>query len=236
MNFEDVEFTNPDLQSRAAGRLLWQFRRSPLLLAILYGLVSEIQVLMDACIEVQQMRIPFRARGENLNAIGRIVGQNRILLDYSELPWFTPDKDGYAVDQALVWVTGAPLYENGVANDTLYRMLIQAKVYRNFCRYGSIPEIQEAVSEAFGVAISMQRAGGLPFNATLIVPSDIPLYVLGFLMRCTSTKRADSEYLPPYPATLRIDGVMFDLDPTFTPDVEDYGADEGYATVIFDFS
>ena len=219
MQFTEVPISAIDAQARAAGRLLWEFQSSPFLLSVLHALVSEIQTFIDACVQVQQLRMPADATGVNLDAIGRIVGQDRVLIDYSEINWFEADTINCGVDQSPVWCNGAPLYNLGSANDTLYRILIQAKVYRNFIQYGSIPEIQEAVSEAFGVPVSFQQYAGGPMDLVLIVPDTIPLYVLGFLTRQLDTIRADAEYMPPYPATARVCGVMFLLDSTVQPPV-----------------
>ncbi len=233
MHFEPVEFPAIDLQTRAAGRLLRQFRRSPVLLQVLHALVAEIQEFMDACGDVLRLRTPHDARGEQLNAIGRIVGQDRVLVDYSEIAWFAPDLDNRGADQSPVWCVGAPLLDTAIANDELYRTLIQAKVYRNFVRYGSISEIQEAAREAFGVPVSFQRTG--PVDVALLVPRSVPLHVLGFLTEKTTTVRADDEYISPYPATVRITDTMFLFDPTFQVDTDGAGGDQGQATVAFYF-
>lgn len=234
MQFAEVIVPPVDIQTRAAGRLLWQFRRSPVLLSILCAVCAEIQEFINACIAVQQMRMPANARGVNLDATGRIVGQDRTLIDYSEIIWLKADTANQGVDQAPAWVDGGPLYNSAQANDDLYRILIQAKVYKNFTKYGSLPEIQEAALEAFGINVSFQRAGG-PMEATLLVPSTIPLYVLGFLTQETTDAHADSQYLPPYPAGMRIKNTMLLFAPPLQADIAGRGADQGKASVAFTF-
>jgi hypothetical protein len=235
MRFEPVPVFDVDLQSRAAGRVLRQFSKSEVFLSLLWALVSEIQELSYAAMGVHRYRMPASARGENLNAIGRIVGQDRILIDYSAVAWFRPDTENQSVDQSPVWTDGAPLYEIASADDELYRMLIQAKVFRNFCKFGSIPEIQEAALEAFGVRVSFQRYLGANFECTLLIESSCPLHVLGFLTEVIDDERADRVYLPPYPAQLRIGKEMFLFPSTFGPDRAEGAPDIASATIGFVF-
>lgn len=225
----DISVDTIDLQDRAASRLLWQFRRSPILLSILHALVEEIQAAIDMLLDIQRLRMPEAATGENLDAIGRIVGQDRILIDYSERVWMRPDTANQGPDIAPVWTSGAPRYESAAADDWLYRILIKAKIYRNFCRYGSILEIQSAALRAFGVNISFQDN-----STSLLVQSDIALHILGFLTGERTDSRVDSYFLPPYPATMRIDKTMFLFGTsTFRPDRE--GGEADIATVSTGF-
>lgn len=219
-----------DLQPRANGRLLWQFRRSPVLLSILHAIITEIQSCLDMLLNIQRMRMPTAATGENLDAIGRIVGQDRVLIDYSERIWMRPDTANQGPDISPVWTTGAPRYESARAEDWIYSILIRAKVFRNFCRYGSTLEIQSAALRAFNVNISFQDHG-----ETLLVPSDVPLHILGFLTEERTNANVDAYYLPPYPATMRINKEMFLYPDTFRPDRESGVPDLSTVTTGFVF-
>jgi hypothetical protein len=235
MRFEIVPVYDVDLQTRAAGRVLRQFSRSEVLLSLLWALVSEIQELSYAAMGVQRYRMPASARGENLNAIGRIVGQDRVLIDYSAVAWFRPDSTNQSVDQVPTWTLGAPLYDIASADDELYRMLIQAKVFRNFCLFGSITEIQEAALEAFGVKVSFQKYQANHFDCILLIESTCPLHVLGFLTTVMDDERADRVHLPPYPAQFRIMKEMFVFPATFGPDAATRAPDVAMATTGFVF-
>lgn len=229
--WQNIDIDAIDLQARAAGRLLWQFRRSPVLLSILHALVEEIQAAIDMLLDMQRLRMPEAATGENLDAIGRIVGQDRILIDYSERVWMRPDTANQGPDIAPVWTSGAPRYQSAAADDWLYRILIKAKIYRNFCRYGSILEIQSAALRAFGVNVSLQDS-----STTLLVQSDIALHILGFLTEERTDSRMDSYFLPPYPATMRIDKTMFLFGTsTFRPDREGGEVDVARVSTGFHF-
>lgn len=236
MKFINVDVDDQDLQVRAAGRMLKQFSKAPVLLAVLWALVSEIQALSDEIIDVIRQRMPNAAKGENLNAIGRIVGQDRILVDYAEIAYFRPDTNIATVDRAPVWTFNAPLYDYGEAGDPLYRQLIQAKVSRNFAQYGSTPEIQSCIYEAFDTKVSLQKYNGIPFEATVLIQNGALSHVIGFVTKATNEVRADSVYLPPYPSTLRVrKQMMLHSSNTFRPDISTGAPDIARATTGFDF-
>lgn len=83
--FAPINYQPIDLQQRAFSRMLLQFRDSPVLLSLLWGFVSELQNLSDAIAGVINGRDPSKATGYNMDAIGRIVGQPRVILTASVL-------------------------------------------------------------------------------------------------------------------------------------------------------
>ena len=225
-----------DLQTRAKGRLLHQFQNSPVLLAALQALVSEVQACSDALTALDQGSTPADAVGVHLDAIGRIVGQSRDIIGFKTINYFSWDTPGKGFD-AVPWaVEGAPTFSSGTtaeADDNFYRLLIQAKVFRNSCKYGSLTEVQEMAREAFGLNVSFMPAdtpkipyfswdtpgkgwdavpwyvenasiGGSLGDLVMIYAVGAPEYFITFMSVPINTNSADCIYYPPYPAGTRI--------------------------------
>jgi len=234
MAFTSITPEQKDSLTRAIARTLLQFRNSPVFQYILEAFITEIQAFQDAAFDLIQNRGPADATGVNLEAIGRIVGQDRTIFDYSELAWFAADTIGQGADQAPVWVTNAPLTESIEADDTWYRQLIEGRVHRNFTQYGSIPEIQEVARITFGIELSIYRTG--PMVVQLAVPSSIPTWILNYLTKTFQNNYVENQYYLPYPATMSIDSVLIMPETSFTPDVAGAGADVGVAAVAIPIS
>lgn len=217
MAFDAVQFPAEDLTARASERTLRQFRSAAVLQAVLAALVSEIQLVRDAAMQVQQLRTPAAATGANEEAVGRIVGMSRVTFDYGRLNWFTPDDAAYAPDISTAWVTGAPLGTLQQVGDETYRSLIEAKVFRNFTQYGSLPEIQQAIETAYRVKAAFQLQAN-PMDVYIILPRTTPTHVRSFLTTALSNNTADSIYFPPYPMTWRITGTLDLEDLVLTDD------------------
>ena len=196
-----------DLAERAVQRTLLQFRQSPVFLDLLQAFIQEVQYLQGGINGVFDLREPANATAENLNAIGRIVGQIRTILDYSELEWFTPDALGLTCDQAPAWVQGALTGGSYEAGDEWYRRLIEGKVFRNFCRYSSVPEIQNVIKLAFGIDVSFRVVA--PMEVDIIFPASAPLWVVNLITRFADDGYSDDVAFAPFPATLRINSVQY---------------------------
>lgn len=206
MVFDPIEAEAIDATERAIQRLLTQFRNSPVLIDILVAISSEVQELLDAIKGTIEKRGPGGATGVQLDAIGRIVGQGRLLGNQYNEDWFTPDSSLLGADYGLAWVEGVEYLTNPEVDDTDYPFLIEGKVARNFTRYGSVPEIQEAISIAFGIDISFVLES--PMAVTAIVPDVTPLWIIQLLQSKKDTSRADSIYYMPVPATVLISNVV----------------------------
>jgi hypothetical protein len=205
-DFVSIVQPEVDLPERAVSRLLLQFRKSPLMIDLLQALISEIIALQTAFVDMINKRGPADATGENLNVIGRIVGQGREIFDYADLPWFTSDLQGYSVDEAPSWVAGA--YLDGVyyADDTWFRRLIFARVARNFVRYGAVTEILDVIKKSTGYDVSFQKVG--PMEVNLVVGPEVPQWAITFILRMGDNSFVDNTAFIPYPATLRIAAVI----------------------------
>jgi len=207
MAFDAVNIPSSDSLGRMVSRTLLQFRNSPVFQGVLAAFAKEVQALLDATRDVMRYRTAAEAQGVNLEAIGRIVGQGRVLFDYNSIAWFAPDSGLQKIDQTPAWVSNAPLSGDVEVNDTIYRQLIEGKVYRNFCSSGSVPEIQDVVKKTFGIDVSFIRTDAM--TVKMVVPDGTPLGVINFLSRVGDSDQADSVYFLPFPATLRIAQVVY---------------------------
>ena len=206
MSFEVIEELKQDLQKRARSRLLMQFKDSVVLRKVLEALVKEVQTFSDAVADVMYFRTPAQAFGEQLDGVGRIVGQAREGFTYDENIWFAPDIVGQNVDAAFAWVPGGYLLGTYLPDDETYRRLIEAKVFRNFSRYGSVEEIQTMFNAAFGFPINFVRTDMMEVD--VVVPEGLPDYALGVIVNFQNTAKVDQRGLLPWPATLSIRNVL----------------------------
>lgn len=141
-----------DLLDEGHKRLLWQFRNSDNICEILTIIFSEIQILFDAIIDDLDKRQLAKATGEQLNVIGRIVGQDRIVVSASTqffgwddtpnaLPW--AERIGDQVIGGGRWKEiGEPTTGTKELTDGEYRRFIIAKILRNNMQYASACELQ----------------------------------------------------------------------------------------------
>lgn len=66
-----------DLKARGISRLLWQFRRSPVIRQVVERLSEQLQDTYDATFEILEGRTLAKAEGVNLDILGYLVGQPR---------------------------------------------------------------------------------------------------------------------------------------------------------------
>lgn len=203
MGFPEIQLDHTDALARAFSRLLLQFRRSPVLIDILMALVAEVQELIDATEQVILGRTVAGGVGEQLNALGRIVGQDRNVTTYDDSVWFVPDVN--SVDTAREWVEGGLYLGQYQADDAEFKSLIEARVYRNFSKYGSVPEIQRAFKAAYGYDISFVPSA--PMEVDVILADSVGDAALAAVIGQVWNDQVDAQYRLPIPATVRISGV-----------------------------
>jgi hypothetical protein len=185
---------------------LLQFQHSPLILALLNSLIGQVQELTDVFRDIITKRSPYDAGTDQLNAIGRIVGQVRTVVGFDSMIWLTPDKDLHGVDQAPVWVENAPLAGNLIADNEWFKKLIAAKIARNHTRFASAPEIQEFARRAFGIEISFRVVSTM--TVQIIVPDNTEYNVKEALGRYDSNDTTENAYLLPFAAGVQVSEVV----------------------------
>ena len=203
-----VDFTpyRKDLVEQALSRILSQHYDKCVLRQFVAAFGDECQELYDACIDMQEMRTPFEAEGENLNALGRIVGEPRAPWVYDESGWTFFDRQGQGADQTLVWCIGGPMGVSVIVEDSQYQMNIIVKAIKNHTLTSSVPELQDLIDVAFDQFVSFEKTG--PNEVKIIVPASISMPRLVALTRAQDNMRVDNEFYMNYPATLDISQVM----------------------------
>lgn len=220
-----------DLVAKAWSRMLSQFWGAPVMKKFVEALIKNgPQWTYDEIVKQQEANTLYMAMGENLNAIGRIVGQPRVPYQYDDSKWFTPDRPGQGADQSPAWVIGAPLTGNTPATDPEYRQMILARIACNFCKFSSSPEMAYLVEFATGQKVSWRRVG--PMECEVIVSGNISRTHLNLLTLAKTTTECDDIYWIPYPATLKLSAVTFLPKKPFIADRGDgHQSDVGYVAV-----
>lgn len=190
---EPIDFSQYEIDLFGLGdqRRLGQFKRGPIRCAIMSEQTRQAQELIDAIIDALKGRTIAGADTYALDVIGRIVGQPRVI----------PSLDG-----------GLPF------DNDQYRVFISAKIFKNHCLHGSIPEVLHFVKLAFGIDISIYKLG--MSDIKIGVPSDISPDIAETLSLRIDDERAENQYFLPFGATTRLLGVLY-LPTTpsyFTPD------------------
>lgn len=188
-----------DLILQAVERLLSQFECACGLKQFVLAFMGEAQCLYDALIDLQEKRTLYRAEGENLAAIGRIVGQAAVPKQYDVHHWMCADRPDQSPDNAPVWSVYAPTGLYMPSRDPEYTIDILARIAKNHTLTASVPELQRLVRMITDRTVSFDKTG--PMQATLLVPQDLALVFWRLLTQARTDKRVDDMFMVPYPAT-----------------------------------
>ena len=229
-----VDFSNYDIDLVARGRtrLLAQFDNSEVLCCLLDAISEEVQELQNALHQCFVQRSLARAGGAQLDVLGDLVGQTRELVEQGERAWFGTDvaDDIAPVDEGELWLDPVPVAGSIPADDGQYFDLILSKIFKNHIKYASLPEISQFVRLLTGFDVGFEVVA--PLDVILLVPPDVPAYVVRTLQRVLTNTAADDQYLLPIAATTRLVGaVVYAENPMFIVDVGGYGVDEGLVSV-----
>ena len=213
------------LLEQALSRLLSQHYDKCVLRQFVTVFIEEIQELYDALIDLQEKRIPFNAENENLNALGLIVGEDRMPWAYDDTTWAFTDIAGQGADQERAWCKYAPLGLFLMVDDLQYRVNIILKAIKNHTLTSSAPEIINLVKLIFGLDISFEKTG--PNTVNLIVPNGVSMTQIYLLVQASTNEQVDDKFFLPYPATLSIENVYMEtsVGDFFIFDVENRGFD-----------
>lgn len=199
-----------DMATKACERLLSQFNNSKDgILTFLNSMVEQTQSLNDVELTVLMDRTLESAHGVQLDIIGRIVGQERPLVDSDELLWFTWD----APTTSQYWDTGpwflstAPTGDFVPVSDSVYRRFIVGKIFKNQVSGGTIPEVISFIRIVFKVWSSVILSNINVMEIEIKVENTIdPLYV-PLLDAIRSDSNVENEYFLPIPAAVKISSV-----------------------------
>ena len=203
IDFSSIIF---DLKEISESRLLSQFYDSKILKLLLGAFTSEIQELSTAITNLIKGRTLSNAEGEQLNAIGRIVGQDRMGYNYDADYWFAPDLDGVCPDNGFWWVQNEPQAVLQEMDDGTYRKWLWLKILENHNLYSSNPEIKNQILEGIQEVVGIEKVD--PMEADIYVSKNISLTNKALLTYNKNTKLTDNDYMVAYPATTNINEVI----------------------------
>ena len=203
-----IDFSSYDRDFRAEidEKILSQFYKSTVFKAVMGAFADECQELYDAITEMRKQRCIAYATGTNLDALGRIVGQERVQYAYTGDIYFTPDVENRSVDQGIAYVKNAPIADTLVPDDNQYRLQILAKTQNNMNRFSSIPELIQQVTLALGIPVSVNITA--PATVNIVVTSAASDSDKYFLTLKRNTVQTEDSYFFPYPAGIKIAGVV----------------------------
>lgn len=191
-----------NLVNRGQSRLLSQFQDSELLKSLLKCVSEECQELYNAQIDMLKKRTLTEATGVNLDVIGKLVGADRVLYDYSVIPWFAPDIAGREVDSAFIWEKGASSTGSVTADEELWRNIIFAKIFKNHIVCASTPEIRYFVKIMLDLKVSLSKLGMQ--ELCLVVPVTTPETTIRFLLSTYRNNAIRFSYLLPMPPDVKL--------------------------------
>lgn len=209
----DFSAYKKDLVKAAIARLPSQFVNACILKQYIAAFVDEVQELYDACIDLQEQRTIYNAEGETLDALGRIVGEDRSPVHYDDSSYMFADRPGQTPDASLVYVTGAPMQSFIPATDPEYRSNILLRIVRNHTLAASVPEVSALLGAVTGTTVSFDKIG--PYTVNLYIPSNISKTALLILTQALTDERVDHFFRVPYPAPLTIGDVRIYLPPGY---------------------
>lgn len=213
--YEKIDFDRLrlDFKRLARKRLLIQFRNSPILLQFLDILIEENQELFDCLLEVLQKRTLPEAEGVNLDAIGVLVGQNRLLQDIDLKNYFSPDYNNTTPDLAEVYVRGgSTLDSSSTLQDGEMRRLITAKIFKNHAYGATVPEFRRSISLLADTSVSYMKTGLL--TCELVISDKIDPTSLETLLMEINNNRIQSSYIPVIPSVVELVGDAIWIVPT----------------------
>lgn len=176
-------FVEVNYYEQAKDRVTYAFEDAPVLDKYLQLLTAPQLDLQNIFRDLLQQRSIDTAVGKQLDIIGRIVGQDRILIEAELAPYFgyigalLPEGYGDLNDGSLggfYWDINNPLSGNITLNDEQYRLFIKAKILKNIT--SATPEdvinFIQFVFEVEKVYISYDQGA----HATILVSDDINLF------------------------------------------------------------
>lgn len=179
------QFNLVDYLSLARTRTTEQFtlENAPTFDAFLKLLTVEMQNLQAVFKDLMQLRTLDTATGEQLDIIGRIVGQERVLLSADLYEYFgfqgalKAGSYGNLTDPTIGakwWSLGKPLGGNVLLDDNTYRIFIRAKILKN-TTVSTSEDFIKAINLIFGLDNTIAIEDTTTDQATVMVLFNRPL-------------------------------------------------------------
>ena len=227
------EFDTVPYLEEARNRVTYAFTDKPIFDKYLQLLILGQVEIQEALKQVMQLRSIDTAEGEQLNVIGRIVGQERELIAAEMLEYF--GFDGYPESQSygdlentstggFYYSLGTPLTGSVLLNDEQYRLFIKAKILKN-TTFATPEDFLGFVKFVFGTEINNVLAeGGGEF--TILIGKELNSFERALLTYKTKYQDFDAPFVPK-PVGVRINYGHFPTDNYFAyqgaPGAKGYG-------------
>ena len=139
-----IPFVETDYLTVARSRYTQQFKDKPVFDAYVKIVMQEIAELQTAFKDLKQLRDLDNAVGVQLDVIGDIVGQPRVLVDFTLFPYFGFDTAPQAKTFGTTADVGIGGYFKSVSDvngspfevdDDTYRFLIRARIAANITQH-----------------------------------------------------------------------------------------------------
>lgn len=202
-----IPFIEEDYLSVARSRITEQFRDKPVLDRMLQLLLAAQIEIQSALKDLMQLRSLDTATGEQLNILGRIVGQDRVLLNSDLYSFFgfqgalKAGSMGTLEDPtvgSIFYSLGAPLGGNIELDDETYRLFIRAKILKNTTASTS-EEFIRSINLIFGssavIAIEDESAGQSG-NVTVLFNRHLSDFERAILLYVDSSSGYPSSFIP----------------------------------------
>ena len=162
--------------------LIYQYARKPKARATIDSVLGEYDKLSDNAIDLLNQWDIDQARGFSLDIIGRRIGVSRTLPAAIAKGYFgyLNSIDGEPWGQGAWYRSGESLGDSITLNDTDYRFLIRAKIYKNF-QIGTIEYITNALKKIINPDALIQD--NLDMTATIFLPMASLSLLQGYMVR-----------------------------------------------------
>lgn len=136
--------------TKSRTRVIEQYKSSTNFLAYLDVFLAQADEIEDVLCQLLDERWIDTAVGAQLDNIGAIVGQSRVIPDFDALPFFgfegaigaeTFGDDGTPATGGIWLSEGTAEFTTGTLNDATYRIYIQAKIIKNQVDAASANEV-----------------------------------------------------------------------------------------------
>lgn len=202
IDFSELRFK---LKEISESRILSQYSSSPVYKLLLEAFTSEVQELLDAIVDLMESRTLYDGNTYTLNIIGKIVGQNRVMQDYDNTFWFSPDNEGVSADNGYWWVNTTSKSSIQEMDNVTYRKWLWLKILENHNLFSAKPEIEDQIKQGLGETVAFVDDGIV--EAKIIVEQTISLTSEALLTYYKDTQLTDNDYLFAYQATTEINSV-----------------------------
>jgi hypothetical protein len=234
-SFEVVEYLE-----EARSRVTDQFKDKPVFDKFVQLMLSNNINIQLALKDLMQKRSIDTAEGVQLDILGDIVGQPRVLLSTDLIRYFafqgSPEAQGFGSTDnptvgGLFYSFGDPLSGNTLLNDAQYRLFIRAKIMKNITT-ATTEEMISFIRFVFGAVVVAISQGNAEF--TLLVGRELTSFERLLLTYTSNIDGYDAPFLPK-PVGVRVNLGQFDGDNFFAfqgvPNAQGFGdftGDYGY--------